>query len=138
MKRKTIKQLKDKLWSLFAPYIKDRDRGICKACGRMVSGQNYHAGHLLPKSICGVVLAFHPYNVWGECGNCNIWASGNGALLNINVSKVVGYDVATYLQAIRLKTKDIQWERKHLETLIEVLTNNPEDYAFRHKQIYEY
>lgn len=38
-----------------------------------------HAGHLIPKSVCGIGLYFDPMNVHAQCYHCNINLGGNGA-----------------------------------------------------------
>lgn len=116
-----IPSLKRKLWKLFSVWVKKRDKGICMACGRRASGKNYHAGHIIPKSICGVVLAFHPLNVWGTCYNCNIWASGNSAILAQRVSEKLGYNIIQHLERIRKDTKNQQWDADILKSFIDHL-----------------
>ena len=138
MKQKTFKQLKDKLWPLLAAYVKKRDGGACGSCGRRVSGKNYHAGHLIPKSVCGVVLGFHPMNVHGQCGNCNIWAGGNGALFGKRISARYGRDVIAELEEIRKKTKNEQWDRRKLVVLIRTIQETPEQYEQVYRTVYNF
>lgn len=77
MKKKSISQLKKKLWNIFSQYIRKRDKGICFTCGRYAEGSGYHAGHFIQKSVGGIGLYFHPDNVRGQCYNCNINLGGN-------------------------------------------------------------
>lgn len=135
MKQKSLAQFKKRLWPLFSFYIKKRDGQRCMACGKIAKGQNLHAGHLIPRSICGVVLTFHPLNCYSECAACNIWAGGNGALLAENVSRKLGFNITEQLAKIRKETKKVQWDRKVLEALILCLQNGG-NYEKEYDEIY--
>ena len=127
MKSKTEAQLKKKLWPLVSAYIRKRDRGVCMACGALAEGGAYHAGHLVPRPLCGPVLYFHPLNLWGSCYRCNIHLGGNGALLAHRLSKKYHFNFVGYFEELRRKTKNVQWDKKKVQALIVSFEN--EDYA---------
>ncbi len=77
IKKKTISQLKKKLWEVFSLYIRTRDKFTCFTCGRRGEGGGIHAGHFVPKSVGGVDLYFDEQNVHAQCYNCNINLGGN-------------------------------------------------------------
>ena len=113
MKKKTTAQLKKILWRYFSLFIRRRDKGICFTCGRRCEGKGYHAGHFIPKSICGVVLYFDERNVHGQCYNCNINLGGNHYIYG----KKLG-TMADQLYADKLKFKDIVWGATEYERKI--------------------
>lgn len=85
MKRGTLKKkspqkisiLKRKLWTVFSKFIRERDKYTCFICGRKGEGGGIHAGHFIPKSVCGIELYFHEDNVHACCYHCNINLGGN-------------------------------------------------------------
>lgn len=132
-----VPKLKDKLWNLFARWVKERDGYVCQSSGLKVAGRNAQGGHLIPKSVGGVVLYFHPWNVWCQSGRENVWLGGNGAVFAERISKKLGFNITEYLEEIRKKTKSVQWESKDLLRLIEALENK-EDYQKVHQEVYQY
>lgn len=47
--------------------------GKCCCCGKVVSGSKFQAGHYRAKSTCGLLLKYHPWNINGQCSDCNMW-----------------------------------------------------------------
>ena len=136
MKKPTIPKLRKKLWSLFAAWVKNWDSD-CNSCGkRRLKGQDKQAGHIIPKSVGGVVLYHYPRNVYTQCSRCNNWLGGNGAVFAERVSKAIGFNITEHLEEIRRKTKKVQWNIKDLQRLIEALEKG-EDYQEIHKQVYK-
>lgn len=64
--------LKGMLWTVFAPWIRNRDKGKpCIACGRIAPPEETHAGHYAPVAGNDIELCFMEENVNGECEDCN-------------------------------------------------------------------
>ena len=76
-KKQSITALKERLWKVFATYIKNRDGWSCFTCGRRGEGSAMHAGHFIPKSVGGIALYFDERNVHAQCYHCNINLGGN-------------------------------------------------------------
>lgn len=115
--KQKISVLKRKLWVLFSAYIRKRDKGICFICGRKCEGSGYHAGHFIPKSVCGIGLYFDEDNVHGCCYNCNINLGGNLYLYGQKLG-----DKANELY--KRKQEINKWREEDYLRLIDKYTNN--------------
>lgn len=73
----TITYWRDKLWTAFKIFIKERDADVCVTCGQHITGGDKQAGHFLTGASCPPTLYFHPKNVHPQCYRCNINLSGN-------------------------------------------------------------
>lgn len=114
-KKKTIAQLKKDLWKVFSLYIRQRDKGVCFTCGkRGFEGSNYHAGHFLKKSMCGIELYFHEDNVHGQCAYCNLFLDGDPYKYGMKL----GEKKVKELMDIKKKTKGKTWDRETFEEKI--------------------
>jgi hypothetical protein len=81
IKKVKIKTLKDKLWKIFALYIKYRDTngdgfGHCISCGDRLHYKQSNAGHFIPKAQ-GNSIYFDEDNVHMQCVRCNLTLCGN-------------------------------------------------------------
>lgn len=108
-KKMTTGKWKKKLWPRFAKWVKKRDDYTCFTCHAQVEGKNAHAGHFIPKSICGLGLYFDTLNVHCQCYRCNINLGGNGAVYYVNMVKKYGQEVVDDL----MRRKD----QEHIQTL---------------------
>ena len=115
--KNSFKTLKNKLWKLVSEYIRKRDKGICITCGRWAEGKGYHAGHYIPKAICGMVLRYSDRNIYGQCYNCNINLGGNGAKFHIELVKRYGQGFVDDLW--KQKEILIKWEEEDYLRMIE-------------------
>lgn len=114
-KLKPLSRLKKDLWKLFSTYIKKRDKGVCFTCGaKGLSGSSYHGGHFIKASVGGLILYFNEDNVHGQCARCNLWLDGDQYHYGIRL----GPKKVKELEAIKLKTKGVVWDRKDYETKI--------------------
>lgn len=121
MKRGTLKKeskqktstLKRKLWAVFSPYIRNRDKNICFTCEKFVEKGNYQAGHFIPRSAGGLALYFHEDNVHGQCGYCNLTLQGN----IYEYGKRLGEEKVAELY--KLKQQITKWTQEDFEEKIE-------------------
>jgi len=133
----TVVKLKKRLWKLFSAWARARDTD-CQSCYKKnLQGSDKQGGHIIPRSVGGVVLYFHPLNVWTQCSYDNNWLGGNGAIFAANISKKLGFNITEYLETIRRETKAVQWNVKDLQVLIECLENEG-DYEKVHRDLYRY
>ena len=110
-----------KLWKITSEYIRKRDRGVCFTCGRYCEGQNYHAGHYIPSSICGINLRYDERNIHGQCYNCNINLGGFGAMYERKLLEVSGKEKVDELWEI--KKQNGKWYQKDYQNKIEYYQN---------------
>lgn len=114
-KKKSLAKLKKDLWKVFAVFIKQRDKGICFTCRkRGFTGSNYHAGHFIKKSMCGLILYFHEDNVHGQCMYCNFHLDGDAYAYGTRL----GAAKVRELYDIKKKTKGTIWDRTDYEKKI--------------------
>lgn len=111
-KKKKVKlsTLRKKLEVICNRYIRLRDKGICFTCGAYAEGSAYHAGHYIPKSICGIDLRYDQLNIHGQCYRCNIHLGGYGAMYEQNMRGKYGNAVVDALWA--KKTTGKKWYEK--------------------------
>lgn len=115
MKRLTpIPRLKVKLWELCKQYVRQRDGGMCQACGATgLTGANAQTSHLISSSVCGAYLRYDPRNLYLCCYRCNISLSGNIASLYRNIENRKG---KAFMERIfEDKQKSIQIDRTYLD-----------------------
>ena len=118
MKKISLAKMKKKLWKVFSPYIRTRDKGVCFTCGKAgLSGSGYHAGHCIPKGAGGLLLFFHEQNVHGQCFRCNINLGGNGAVYAQRIREVYGDEKMN--EIYQLRGKIAKWTVQDYEDLIE-------------------
>lgn len=122
MKKKTVAQLKKKLWTIVSKRIKERDKNVCFTSGKYVEGANAHCGHMFPSGSCGAVLRYHPLNLHCQSYYENINQGGNGAVYALNFIEKYGQDKMN--QMLQLKNKSIKADNYFYETLIDLYTNN--------------
>lgn len=97
------------LWPLVSKYIRKRDKGKCQTCGRKCESSQYHAGHGDPSSVCGYALRYHPYNLMGQCFQCNITRNGWGTRFKEVQIERWGEDTVRELVKLRHKQYKINW-----------------------------
>jgi hypothetical protein len=91
-KPKTIGYYKKKLWTEFSIFIRRRDKGKCFTCTTHRPWKEMQAGHMIPRSIGGLLLYFHEKNVHCQCIQCNIHSGGNGAIYAKNFLEKYGQE----------------------------------------------
>lgn len=80
-KKKTDEaKLKDKIWKLCKKIIRTKYGNSCYTCeAENLVGSNWHTGHFIPSSVCGVFLRWELRNLRPQCFRCNISLVGNGS-----------------------------------------------------------
>lgn len=139
---KSVDKAKKVLYELSHTYIRKRDSkdkdfigGNCIDCGKWATGGNFQAGHFIADSK-GVLTRYHPLNMHGQSGGCNIkyqqeWVKINYTLVMIKrygkpfveklkamSNKTVRVDLSFYLKMIDLyRAGDEKGIIKYLESL---------------------
>lgn len=118
-KTKSLGWYQHKAWDAFSAYIRARDKGYCITCKKDgFTGSNYHAGHCIPSAAGGIILRFNEKNVNGQCGVCNIWKSGEGAIYGVEVDKK--YGVGTLAHLIEMRHTVVKADRTYYIALAEL------------------
>lgn len=97
--------LKKELWKIFSQYIRLRDKGCCFTCGKKREWKMMHAGHYIPKSICGEILYFSEKNVNCQCAGCNTFKHGNLIYYALQLRQKYGDNILEELQEIKKEGK---------------------------------
>jgi hypothetical protein len=120
LKKKTIPQLQNTLWPLFAEYIKRiyAKDGICRCftCGKAlrVGDHNLHAGHWLPRTYSPT--KYDERNVRPQCGSpCNKYG-GKPVEFERNLRMEIGDEAVNELK--ELARQSWKWDRQWLQDQI--------------------
>lgn len=74
-------RLKNRLWELCKQIIRLKYGPICYTCGRPIKKKSdWHTGHFIPSSTCGLYLRYDLRNLRPQNYHCNINLGGNGAI----------------------------------------------------------
>ncbi len=95
-----LSKLKKELWELCKQIIRKRYGNTCYTCdAHPLEGSNWHTGHFIAQSICGVYLKYDLRNLRPQCYRCNISLVGNGAVFYHRLLGELGPDYLSSLFA---------------------------------------
>lgn len=107
-------------------FIRRRDgidgeiRGYCFDCGHYAEGQQFQAGHFEPSGSCGALLRFHPHNMHGQRGGCNMKFQQETVKIAYTLAMLRKYG-AEYVDFLRsLKNKTIKADIIFYQTLLDL------------------
>jgi len=87
----SLKKLRQELWELCRKIVRLKYGNTCYTCDRKgLEGTNWHTGHFIPASTCGLALKYNIRNLRPQCYHCNINLGGNGAEFYRRMVKEVG------------------------------------------------
>jgi len=120
---KAIKELKE----ISHDYIRRRDSfnkeeigGKCFDCDTVAYGQQFQAGHFIPDSVGGALLRYHPHNMHGQTGGCNMKPSQERVKIEYTLKMLEKYGL-TYVNHLRsLKQKSIKADITFYNKMIEL------------------
>lgn len=123
------KKLKQKLWELCKQLTRLKYGNTCYTCGKTeLVGSNWHTGHFIASSICGLYLRYDLRNLRPQCYRCNINLSSNGSMFYRNMVEREGIE---YIEGIfrdkeRITKSSIVFYEKLIEeyTLLLVVDNS--------------
>lgn len=99
-----LPKLKQDLWKLCKQIIRKRYGNTCYTCEAFpLEGSNWHTGHFIASSVCGMYLRFDLRNLRPQCYRCNISLSGNGAVFYENMREREGQDYVDSIFADKLR-----------------------------------
>lgn len=126
---KSLSKLKKELWSVFSIFIRQRDKGVCFTCGKVLPNfydrhgnlldgwKSAHAGHFVTAKTCPPPLYFDERNVNCQCYHCNINLSGNWVEYEKAIIRKYGEKVCQTLK--QMKYVNAKWSRSDYEEKIE-------------------
>lgn len=128
------KKLIYKLVEISHNFIRKRDSisedaigGYCFDCGILVYGQQFQAGHFIPDSVGGALLRYHPHNMHGQSGGCNMKHSQERVKIDytIKMQEKYGIDYVNHLR--QLKYKSIKADSVFYNKMIDLYLQGDED-----------
>ena len=117
LEEKTIPQLQNTLWDVFAKYIKTLHAPKCYTCDkpiRMGTG-DCQAGHFIPRNYSPT--KYEEDNVRPQCSRCNKFLSGRPVEFERRLRDEIGDEAVEALK--RKSTDKWKWSRTYLITKIE-------------------
>lgn len=134
MKKPTVKSLKKKLEKISHDFIRRRDsiddteiKGYCFDCGLYSEGQQFQCGHFEPSGSSGALLRYHPQNMHGQSGACNIWYVQEKVKINYTMAMLKKYGKKRVDEIRRLKQRIIKADSIFYTNLIELYTIGDSD-----------
>lgn len=113
-----IAKVKEKLWEAVRNLIRKRDGNVCFVCKKGgLAGANWHGGHFIPSSTCGMFLRYDIRNVHSSCYYCNINLGGNGGQFYKSLAEEYGQKFVDQLFIDKQKT--VKWGIPELEQMTE-------------------
>ena len=122
-----VKRAKKELEIVSHNHVRRRDSkneheiaGNCFDCGEWAEGQQFQAGHFEASGSCGALLRYHPHNMHGQKGGCNMAVAQERVKINYTLRMIdkYGRDYVDHLK--RLKQKQIKADIIFYETMIEL------------------
>lgn len=129
-----ISKLKKQLWEVIKLYIRERDNSTCFTSGVKVEGSNRHVGHLIPSSVGGVLLRYHPRNLHIQSYVENIHHSGNGAVYYRNALAKYGQEKMDKM--FQLKNHSAQADRYFYTSMIDLYKQGNEEEIIKFLESY--
>lgn len=111
------KKLAKKLEKISHDYIRRRDSfnndlniigGNCFDCGSQAFGQQFQCGHFIPDSVGGALLRYHPLNMHGQAGKCNVWFNSEMVKIRYTAMMYQKYGKKRVASLIALKNRSIK------------------------------
>ena len=129
-----VKRAKKELEEVSHTYIRKRDSkndyeiaGNCFDCGMWAEGQQFQAGHFEPSGSCGAVLRYHPHNMHGQRGGCNVGYVQERVKINYTLAMIKKYGQKRVDELRRLKQKIIKADIIFYEKMIELYKAGDEE-----------
>lgn len=119
--KKSIPQLKKKLWTLTSQYVRLRaadSAGYCSCvtCGLTKRWQEMQAGHWIPAAQ-GNATRWDTRNIHVQCYRCNVNLGGNGPEYAVFMEETYEREVMDELRMLSCQTRKIT--RAEYETMID-------------------
>lgn len=104
-KKESLPKIQRKLWIITRNLCRKLYGNDCYTCGRKnLEGQDWHIGHMIPRSVCGAYLKYDIRQLRPQDSRCNIWGGGMGAEFLRNMIIREGQSYVDAIYADRNKT----------------------------------
>jgi len=100
--------------------------GYCFDCGLWSEGQQFQAGHFYPSGSCGALLRYHPQNMHGQRGGCNMKHQQEKVKINYTLAMIKKYGKKRVEELGRLKNRSIKADSIFYETMIKLYEQKDE------------
>lgn len=125
--KQPINKLQKELYEVSHTYIRKRDSisddkigGYCFDCGKYEEGQQFQAGHFIPDASGGAILRYHPHNMHGQRGGCNMKHQQETVKINYTLKMIEKYG-RKYVDKLKaLKWKTIRADEIFYNKMIEL------------------
>lgn len=128
-----VKKLKDQLYKISHTFIRKRDSkdditigGNCFDCGKYAEGGNFQAGHWIPDSAGGALLRYHPQNMHGQAGGCNMTYQQETVKINYTFAMIKKYGKKRVDELRALRNKTVKADATFYMKLIELYEKGDE------------
>ncbi len=128
-----LKKAKKDLELISHTYIRKRDSindieiaGYCFDCGRYAEGQQFQCGHFEPSGSSGALLRYHPQNMNGQRGACNVGYVQERVKIDYTIAMIRRYGQERVNKIRQLKHKTIKADIIFYETLIDLYKQGDE------------
>lgn len=129
-----VKRAKKKLEELSHTFIRKRDSidsdfigGYCFDCGVYAEGQQFQCGHWERDSTGGALLRYHPHNMHGQAGGCNMKERQEVVKIVYTLRMIDTYG-REYVDKLRfMKNKSIKADIIFYEKMIELYEKGDEN-----------
>lgn len=133
MSKTVIGKLKDELYTISHTYIRKRDSkdkdfigGNCFDCGCWAEGGNFQAGYWIPDAGGGAVLRYHPQNMHGQAGGCNMKYNQERVKIDYTFAMIKKYGKKRVDELRALKNKVIKADIIFYQTMIDLYKKGDE------------
>lgn len=126
-KKKLAKQLE----KISHDFIRRRDSfnhdpniigGNCFDCDVQAFGQQFQCGHFIPDSVGGALLRYHPWNMHGQAGGCNMKYQQETVKINYTLKMLEKYGLTCVNRLKTLRLKSIKADSIFYTKMIELYT----------------
>jgi len=129
-----LKKAKKDLEILSHNFVRRRDSkdkdfigGFCFDCGLPAEGQQFQCGHWQPSGSCGAILRYHPHNMHGQRGACNIGYVQEKVKIDYTLKMIEKYGAERVEKLRQLRNKTIKADIIFYLKMIELYTVGDED-----------
>ena len=125
--KKTIPQLQNTLWPIFAAYIKAVHGSRCFTCNKQCEegSRDLQAGHWIPRTYSPT--KYDEDNVRPQCGQCNEYYAGKPVEFERSLRLEIGDEAVEALK--RKSTERWKWSREYLINQIDYFKQALKDRA---------
>lgn len=98
----------------------DKIAGYCFDCGEYAEGQQFQCGHFEPSGSSGAILRYHPHNMQGQAGKCNVGYVQEKVKINYTLKMIDKYGREYVDHLKQLKNKSIKADIIFYETMVDL------------------